>query len=514
MLFSIVFALVVGLFVHLYVSLVFKPQNIRKILRQQGLNGPPPTILVGNLLEIKKSRAAAAEKTLVRHPQSPPLTHNTAAVFPFLENWRNQYGPVYTFSLGKTQIVYVSNPDLVKAITTSTSLDFGRPSYQQKELGPLLGHGILTSNGSVWARQRKIMAPQLFMDKVKGMMSIVTESAFTVVNSWRNKIEANDHGGGLVLDIAVDDYMKRFSGDVISRACFGSSYSKGQEIFLKLGSLQEIISKKTMSIGIPGLRYLPTKSNRKIWELEKEIKGLILKVVKERREGDGYEKDLLQKLLEGAKSDYANSDEIDRFIVDNCRNIYLAGFETSAVSASWCLMLLASNPEWQTCVRDEVVEVCQGRIPDPDMLRKMKKLNMVIQETMRLYPPAPTLSREALKDINIGGIHVPRGVGLWTMVSTLHTDTDLWGPDALEFKPQRFENGIAGACKSPNSYMPFGFGPRVCIGQHLAMVELKMLMSLILSSFSFTLSPKYVHSPVMRMMVEPKYGVDILIKKL
>lgn len=139
---------------------------------------------------------------------------------------------------------------------------------------------------------------------------------------------------------------------------------------------------------------------------------------------------------------------------------------------------------------------------------------MVIQETLRLYPPAPTLPREALTDMKIGNIHVPKGVNLWTMVATFHTDTNLWGPDALKFKPERFEKGIAGACKNPNSYMPFGFGQRVCLGQNLAMVELKILMALILSNFSFDLSPKYVHSPVMRMIIEPKDGVNLLIKQL
>ncbi|KAK4388998.1 cytochrome [Sesamum angolense] len=263
----------------------------------------------------------------------------------------------------------------------------------------------------------------------------------------------------------------------------------------------------------PLSQHLPTKRNRKIWALEKEISALILKVVKERRQA-GYERDLLQTLLEGAKSSYSTSSAIDQFIVDNCRNIYLAGFETSAVSASWCLMLLASNPEWQTRVRDEAEEFCQGRIPDIDMLRKMKQLHMVIQETMRLYPPAPTLAREAFKDVKIGNIRVPKGVIVWTMVTALHTDTALWGADALEFNPKRFENGISGACKSPNAYMPFGFGQRVCVGQHLAMVELKLLMALILTNFSFTLSPNYVHSPVMKMIIEPKHGVQIMVKKL
>lgn len=205
---------------------------------------------------------------------------------------------------------------------------------------------------------------------------------------------------------------------------------------------------------------------------------------------------------------------MDQFIVDNCKNIYLAGFETSAVSASWCLMLLASNPEWQARIRQEVEHVCRGRLPDIDMLRKMKQLHTVIQETMRLYPPTPTLAREVFRDMKIGEVRVPKGTTLWTMVSTLHTDPKIWGPDALQFNPERFQNGISGACKNPNAYMPFGFGQRVCVGQHLAMVELKLLMALIVTNFSFTLSPKYVHKPEMTMMIEPKHGVNILINKL
>lgn len=105
--------------------------------------------------------------------------------------------------------------------------------------------------------------------------------------------------------------------------------------------------------------------------MEKDIKALILKVVKERNES-GYEKDLLQMILEGAKSSDLSPDALDHFIVDNCKNIYLAGYETTAVSATWCLMLLAANQEWQERVRAEVLDICKGQVPDGDMIRKMK----------------------------------------------------------------------------------------------------------------------------------------------
>ena len=139
---------------------------------------------------------------------------------------------------------------------------------------------------------------------------------------------------------------------------------------------------------------------------------------------------------------------------------------------------------------------------------------MVINESMRLYPPTTVVSREALKDLKFGDINVPKGVNIWLNMVTLHTDPELWGPDAYKFNPDRFANGISGACKFPYLYMPFGVGPRVCLGQNLAMVELKVLMALMLSNFSFSLSPKYIHKPCLTIVIEPEYGANLVVKKL
>ncbi|KAM1226449.1 hypothetical protein ACFX13_005910 [Malus domestica] len=494
----------IGLLARLYNGHVAKPKRLRSLLTKQGINGPPQTLLLGNILEIKEARGSS-NSTI-----EPPISHNCAALlFPFFEKWRKLYGEVFVFALGNTQILYVNQPDAVREITTCTSLDLGKPTYQFKERGPLLGQGILTSNGASWVHQRKIIAPELYMDKVKGMINLIAESTVTLINSWNSRIEAE----GGISDIKIDSYMGSFSGDAISRACFGSNYSKGEEIFQKLKKLQEAMGRKAFLAGIPGMRHLPTKSNTEVWTLEKEASSLIQQVVKERQAAE-YEKDILQIILEGAKNSNLSQEATDRFIVDNCKNIYLAGYETTAVAATWCLMLLASNQEWQERVRAEAHQICQGRIPDAEMVRNMKKLTMVIHESLRLYPPVSVVSREALKDMKFGDIHVPKGVNVWTMVVTLHTDPEVWGPDSYAFKPDRFANGITGACKLPHLYMPFGVGPRICLGQYFAMVELKVLIALIVSNFSFSLSPKYRHAPTLRLVVEPEHGVDLLVKKL
>lgn len=139
---------------------------------------------------------------------------------------------------------------------------------------------------------------------------------------------------------------------------------------------------------------------------------------------------------------------------------------------------------------------------------------MVIQETLRLYPPVAYVVREALQDIHFKGLNIPRGANIQVPIPRMHQDQVLWGSDAHHFKPERFGNGVSGACKIPQAYMPFGYGSRTCAGQHFAMAELKVILSLILSKFRCSLSPAYHHSPVFRLAIQPQHGVSILLQKL
>ncbi|KAK8479440.1 hypothetical protein V6N13_063231 [Hibiscus sabdariffa] len=495
----------IALLIQAFRSMVLKPRRLRAKLRQQGIKGPPPTFLLGNTLDIKRTQSK------VQHQgDRQQITHDSSAtVFPFFQRWIEQYGPTFLFSLGNIQILHITDADLVKEIITCTSMDLGNPTYQQKERGPLLGKGILTSNGELWAHQRKIIAPELYLDKVKGMTHLMADCSVMVVNWWKSKVDSE----GGAADIKVDDCLRRFTRDVISRACFGSNYSKGEEIFFKIRALQEAMSKKVLSNGFPGMRYLPTESNREIWRLEKEVRALILKAVNETKEETSKE-DLLQMILKGAKSSDLGPDATDNFIVDNCKNIYFAGYETTAITAAWTLLLLALNPDWQDKVRAEVLQICGGKIPDADMIRRMKTLTMVINETLRLYPPGAIISREALEDMKFGALDVPKGVNIWLMPVTLHQDPEIWGADADKFNPQRFANGVSGACKVPHVYLPFGFGPHTCLGQHFALAELKLLLALALSNFTFSPSPSYRHCPTLSLIIEPKYGVNLIVRRL
>lgn len=190
---SIVFLCFVGLLCYLYSSFVEKPNRLRSKLMKQGISGPPSTILLGNILELQKARSATSKSS--SSSSKVPSSHNCAALLlPLFDKWTNEYGilictlifqivwviwespffnylvwtgQVFMFSLGTIQILCVNQPDIVREVTVCTSLDLGKPAYQLKHIGPLVGQGILTSNGTKWVHQRKILAPELYMEKVK-----------------------------------------------------------------------------------------------------------------------------------------------------------------------------------------------------------------------------------------------------------------------------------------------------------------------------------------------------------
>lgn len=201
------------------------------------------------------------------------------------------------------------------------------------------------------------------------MVGLMVESAESLAEKW----EAQAAGGKMV-EIKAEDDLRSFSGDVISKACFGSSYLKGRQIFSKLRTLQKAMSSThSFLFGSHAFWYM---QNSKIGVLEKEIERLIWEAVKERETKLNANKDLLHLILEGALNNHLDNHSSKRFIVDNCKNIYFAGHESTAVAASWCLILLALHPSWQAKIRSEVATL--GRLT-PDALPKLKTVRACVR---------------------------------------------------------------------------------------------------------------------------------------
>ncbi|KAL0539814.1 hypothetical protein IC582_024035 [Cucumis melo] len=491
--------------------------DVRRKLRAQGVTGPPPSILYGNLPEMQKIQLQTAAMASPLHCASAIVAHDyTSTLFPYFVEWRKQYGPLYTYSTGTRQHLYANKVELVKDLSLSNNLNVGKPFYVTRKLAPILGQSVVRSNGSVWAVQRKVIAPEFFMDRVRAMGFHMVDAASCLINKWERRV-----GDGTV-EIDVDEDLRGFSADVISRACFGSSYEKGKEIFSKLRDLQKLISEDSFLFGYSSWsdRFLRPRKHKSIKRLEKEIESIIWETVQQRQKEcsktSSSDKDLLQLIMEATINDpnIGAKDSSKNFIVDNCKSIYFAGHESTAVAATWSLMLLALHPEWQDRIRSEFAQACPDGHLDTTATLQLKSVNMVIHETLRLYPPAAFVARETFAETQLGNVVVPKGVCLWTLIPMLHREVEIWGEDANKFKPERFANGVAKACKFPQAYVPFGAGPRLCLGKNFALVELKIIISLIVSKFRFSLSPEYHHCPSYRMVVEPANGVKIVFQRL
>eukprot|EP01018_Ginkgo_biloba_P028557 Gb_04119 [translate_table: standard] len=478
--------------------------KLRRMMHRQGVGGPPPRFIVGNLADMKKMKQLTETMDLEKDG-CMNISHDfVPRIFPYYHHWTKTYGKRFVYWMGSTPILYIQDADLIKEISLSRSLNLGKPSIIKEARASLFGiKGLLLADGKHWAHQRKVAAPALYMDKIKGMVNAMAESSVWMLNKWEENVRRE--GGSA--EIRVDQDLSNVTADIIARTCFGCNYHKGKQVFEKLRSLQLIMAKRDRNAGIPGSRFLPTAVNRECWKLGKEIGKLLEQIIEDRRQNSELDcgSDLLGTMISAGEGRVTDVQDL----VDQCKSFFFAGHETSALCLTWTMMLLALSPEWQDRARAEVMEMSKGSIPDADILAKMKTVGMVLNESLRLYPPAPIAVREMKQDMKFGGLWMPRGTCLWFGIVGLHHDPDIWGPDVHEFRPERF---ITASKQSYSSaFIPFGVGTRICLGQNFAVAEIKLLLSMILSRFRISLSPTYRHSPTLDLTLRPAHGMYLVL---
>ncbi|XP_071906321.1 cytochrome P450 CYP72A219-like [Coffea arabica] len=435
---------------------------------------------------------------------------------PFDHHIIQKYGKKSFVWIGPIPRLNIMDPDMIRDILINYNT-FHKP--KGNFLLKLLVDGLAFEEGERWAKLRKILNPAFNLHKLKNMLPAIYLSCSEIVSKWETLISPTGSS-----EINVLPYLAYLSADVISRTAFGSSYEEGRRIFQLQKEQIQLILENSQSSYIPGWRFLPTKSNKKMKEINREIRAIVKDLISKRekklKEGEMKTEDLLGMLLESNIKEIQESGNkkdagitIDQ-VIEECKLFYFAGQETTSNLLAWTMVMLATHRNWQERAREEVFQVFGNNKPDFEGLNHLKVVTMILNEVLRLYPPVSMVSRKTYETTKLGDVTLPPGVEHLLHITFVHHDTELWGDDAKEFNPERFSQGVAKAVQKPNSYFPFGLGPRICIGQNLATIEAKMAVAMILQRFLFELSPSYLHGPQIRLTLQPRFGAHMILHKI
>ncbi|KAG6526250.1 hypothetical protein ZIOFF_016232 [Zingiber officinale] len=549
-----VIAACVAIALKLLDALWWRPRRVERHFAQQGVRGPPYCFFIGCIREMTALMPDSSSK-----PTMPLDNHNILPrVLPFYHHWKNIYGTLLSIPLllgvlpfsfiafgvsvsgspfllwfGATPRLAVSDPELIREILLARSDVFERyaphPVARQLE-----GDGLVNLRDKKWAHHRKVLTPTFHMDNLKvGPVSLPPPSLLLqllmpfIGKSVLGMVEGIPSSGEEV-EINVSEWFQTVAEEVVTQATFGRSYDEGKAVFQLQSRQMTLAAEAFRNVFIPGFRFLPTKTNTNSWKLEKEIGRRLVELISRRRErpeeekgstkSHGNAKDLLGLMIDAGEPKQrstASSSMTVGDIVEECKTFFFAGKQTTSNLLTWMTVLLAMHQEWQERAREEVLRVCGGRdVPSWEHLPKLKTLGMIIHETLRLYPPAVATIREAKRDVVLGGYWIPSGTEILIPIMGLHHDAELWGSNVAAFSPERFADGAACAARHPTAFLPFGLGPRMCIGQNLAILEAKLTMAVLLQRFAFRLSPSYVHAPTVLMLLYPQYGAPVIFRPL
>lgn len=413
----------------------------------------------------------------------------------FLQTART-YGDLAAFRFGPRRMLLASHPDLIEQVLVTDAKHyikhFGARMYK-----PVLGNGLVTSEGDFWLRQRRLSQPAFLKSRVLGYAPMMGELARAMLARWRpgERIDVNYEFSGLTSAIAL-------------KTLFGLDDHEDREPFvMALHEAFDLLSAKFRSLVRVPL-WVPTPANRRLKKAIAHLNGVVDRYIAAGRSRKEPGDDLLSRLVSAQDDD--GSRMTDRQLREEAMTLYLAGHETTALTLTWSWVLLAQHPEAEAKLAEEWSQVLGGRTPTPDDLPNLPYTDAVLSEAMRVYPPVYLIGREATRDLELGGYRVKRGTTIFMSQWVSHRDPR-WFPDPETFRPERWLDGLAKRLPK-YAYFPFGGGPRVCIGNTFALMEAAILLAAVGQRYRFTLAEDAVIDVNPQITLLPAFGIPAVLK--
>jgi len=410
----------------------------------------------------------------------------------FVQSAAREYGDFVPLRFGRRVAILLSNPRDVEDVLVTRQRNFAK-GYFYRVLGPLLGNGLLTSEGEFWLRQRRLAQPAFHRERINAYAATMVAFTAEMLSEWR----ADE-----VRDVHAD--MMRLTLRVVGQTLFDTDIESdapdvGTALPLALEELSNQMSGPEFIL--PG--RIPTPSRLRLRRAVAQLDPVVFRIIRQRRESGEDRGDLLSALLRVQDED--GSRMTDRQLRDEAMTIVLAGHETTALALSWSWYLLSEHPSARARLSEELASVLEGRTPGLEDVRRLPFAEAVLLETMRLYPPIYGIGREAIADCELGGHHVPGGTNVYMLPWIIQRDPRFFDAPE-EFRPERWLDGLAK--RLPRfAYFPFGGGPRLCIGQQFAMLEATLVLSTIAQRWRLELEPNQRVELHPSLTLRPKYGL-------
>src|SRR5262245_10896208 len=407
-----------------------------------------------------------------------------------------RWGDVVPARLGPRRIVLIYHPDAIEEVLVTRNRDFVKSPGMQL-LRPLLGDGLVLSEGDVWLRQRRLVQPAFHRQRVAAYGEVMTAYAERQLAGWK---------ADQVIDVHAE--MMALTQAIVAKTLFDADVSDdNHEVADASQVLMEDFGTRLRSFRfLP--HWLPTPANRRSWAAIRRLDQLVYQIIAARRARAEDRGDLLSMLLRAQDSDDGTGMS-DRQVRDEVMTLFMAGHETTAVALSWTWYLLAQHPEADTRLADELRAVLGDRAPSVADLPRLAYTERVVMESMRLYPPAYGLGRQAVRPTEVAGFPIARGVIVGMPTWSVQRDAR-WFDDPAAFRPERWANDLAR--RLPRyAYFPFGGGPRQCIGNAFAMMEAVLLLATIARRFRLVLVPGQQVTPTTYVTLRPEPGIRMVL---
>ncbi len=415
----------------------------------------------------------------------------------FIERGRN-YGDVVRMRFLYLTAYFLYHPDDIEYVLSTNAKNFIKSrSLRSPFFQRLLGNGLLTSEGEFWRRQRRLAQPAFHRQRISGYGDVMVEYTDRLISSWSD---------GGTRDIHQD--MMRLTLEIVVKTLFNAEVSgDAAKVERALSQIVKPFSSQATLKWILDNR-LPTKTHRRFNECAKEIDEIVYRIISERRASGLDQGDLLSMLL-AAQDEDDGSQMTNRQLRDEVMTLFLAGHETTALTLSWAWYLLAQNPAVEQNFHTELDEVLAGKLPTAADVPQLKFTGMIAKESMRLYPPAYALGRESIEECEVGGFRMPAKTQVFMFQWAVQRDPRFFD-QPNSFNPERWTGEFANALPK-YAYFPFGGGPRACIGNYFAMMEVVLLLATMGQRFRFSLLPEHPVSLLPAMSLRPRDGIKVLV---